>query len=287
MNVRKAVIPAAGLGTRMLPATKAVPKEMLPIVDVPIIQLVVEEAVESGIEEIVIVTSGSKRAIEDHFDYAYELEQSLERAGKHADLERIRTIAELAKFVYVRQGAPLGNGHAVLCAREVIGDEPFVVLWGDDIARANPPVCRQMIEVYERFGGPVICAMSVPPERTSQYGVIDGEPIAEGVLKVAGIVEKPAPGTLASTLVAVKEYVLPPEIFEILASTRSGQGGEIWLTDALNELCKRQTVYAAELRGTRYDPGNKIGYLQAVVEYALGREDLGPEFREYLRGLTL
>jgi UTP--glucose-1-phosphate uridylyltransferase len=271
----------------MLPATKAIPKEMLPIVDVPIIQLVVEEAVESGIEQIVIVTSGSKRAIEDHFDYAHELEQSLERAGKRADLERIRKIAELAKFVYVRQGAPLGNGHAVLCAREVIGEEPFVVLWGDDIARARPPVCRQMIDVFERFGGPVICAMAVPPELTSRYGVIDGEQVAEGVLKVAGIVEKPAPGTLSSNLVAVKEYVLPSEIFEILANTRSGQGGEIWLTDALNELCKRQSVYAAELRGRRYDPGNKLGYLQAVVEYALADEELGPEFRAYLEALSL
>ena len=287
MKIRKAVIPAAGLGTRFLPATKAVPKEMLPIVDVPVIQLIVEEAVSSGIEEIVVITSASKRAIEDHFDYAYELEQRLAEAGKRADLARIRAIAEMARFVYVRQGAPLGNGHAVLCAREVIGDEPFAVLWGDDIARADPPVCRQLIDVYERYGGSVLAVMPLPDEEVSKYGVIAGQPVGERVHRVSGLVEKPPPGRAPTNLAAVKEYVLTPEIFEILAETRAGQGGEIWLADAIHQLAQRQPVFACEFVGQRYDPGNKLGFLMATVEYALARDDVGPEFRAYLKSLRL
>ena len=287
MKIRKAVIPAAGLGTRFLPATKALPKEMLPIVDVPVIQLIVEEAVESGIEEIVIITSGAKRSIEDHFDYAFELEQRLAQAGKQADVARIRAIAEMARFVFVRQGEPLGNGHAVLCAREVIGDEPFAVLWGDDLARANPPVCRQLIDVFEREGGSVVAVMQIDDDQISRYGVIAGEPIGDRVHRMTGIVEKPAPGTAPTNLAAVKEYILTPEIFRILAQTQRGQGGEIWLTDAINQLVTREPVFACEFVGDRYDPGTKIGFLQATVQYALAREDLGAEFRAYLKSLRL
>lgn len=287
MKVRKAVIPAAGLGTRFLPATKALPKEMLPIVDVPVIQLIVEEAVESGIEEIVIITSGAKRSIEDHFDYAFELEYRLRSAGKDADAERVRAIAELARFVYVRQGEPLGNGHAVLCAREVIGREPFAVLWGDDIARANPPVCRQLIDVYERYGGSVLAVMPVSKEELSRYGVIAGYPIDERVYRVTGLVEKPAAESAPTNLAAVKAYVLTPEIFDILAETPRGQGGEIWLADAIQTLAQQQPVFACAFTGTRYDAGNKLDYLKATVEYALERDDIGPAFRAYLRSLDL
>jgi UTP--glucose-1-phosphate uridylyltransferase len=287
LKIRKAVIPAAGLGTRFLPATKSVPKEMLPIVDVPVIQLIVEEAVAAGIEEIVVITSGAKRAIEDHFDYAFELEYRLSQAGKEKELRQIRHLAELARFVFIRQGAPLGNGHAVLCARDVIGDEPFAVLWGDDLVRSMVPVCSQLIRVYEEFGGSVLAVMQIPPDEISRYGVIDGEPVAERVHQVRGLVEKPSPEQAPSNLAAVKEYVLTPEIFRILADTKPSQGGEIWLADAINELARTEAVYACEFEGERYDPGDKVGFLKATVEYALVREDIGPEFRSYLRSLKL
>jgi UTP--glucose-1-phosphate uridylyltransferase len=287
VKVRKAVIPAAGLGTRFLPATKAIPKEMLPIVDVPVIQLIVEEAVESGIEEIVLITSGAKRAIEDHFDYAYELEQRLAQAGKTADLARIRAIAEMARFVYVRQGEPLGNGHAVLCARDVIGDEPFAMLWGDDLARANPPVCRQLIDVYEQHGGSVAAVMRIDGDDISKYGVIAGQPVADRVHRVTGLVEKPPPGTAPTNLAVVKGYVLTPPIFEILAGTPRGQGGEIWLADGVQELARREPVFACEFVGRRYDAGLKQEFLQATIEYALARDDLGPDFRAYLKSLDV
>jgi UTP--glucose-1-phosphate uridylyltransferase len=287
LKIRKAVIPAAGLGTRFLPATKSVPKEMLPIVDVPVIQLIVEEAVAAGIEEIVVITSGAKRAIEDHFDYAFELEYRLSQAGKEKELRQIRHLAELARFVFIRQGAPLGNGHAVLCAQDVIGDEPFAVLWGDDLVRSMVPVCSQLIRVYEEFGGSVLAVMQIPPDEISRYGVIDGEPVAERVHQVRGLVEKPSPEQAPSNLAAVKEYVLTPEIFRILADTKPSQGGEIWLADAINELARTEAVYACEFEGERYDPGDKVGFLKATVEYALVREDIGPEFRSYLRSLKL
>jgi UTP--glucose-1-phosphate uridylyltransferase len=287
VKVRKAVIPAAGLGTRFLPATKALPKEMLPIVDVPVIQLIVEEAVEAGIEEIVIVTSGTKRAIEDHFDYAYELEARLEQAGKQADVARIRAIAELARFVYVRQGEPLGNGHAVLCAREVVGDEPFAMLWGDDLARATPSVCRQMIDVFEQYQGSVIAVMQIDDDQISRYGVIAGDRIGERVHRMTGIVEKPAAGTAPTNLASVKAHILTPEIFQLLAETPRGQGGEIWLADAVNQLAARQPVFAYEFSGSRYDPGSKLGFLQATVEYALAHEEVGADFRAYLKTLRL
>jgi UTP--glucose-1-phosphate uridylyltransferase len=287
LKIRKAVIPAAGLGTRFLPATKSVPKEMLPIVDVPVIQLIVEEAVAAGIEEIVVITSGAKRAIEDHFDYAFELEYRLSQAGKEKELRQIRHLAELARFVFIRQGAPLGNGHAVLCARDVIGDEPFAVLWGDDLVRSRVPVCSQLIRVYEEFRGSVLAVMQIAPDEISRYGVIDGEPVAERVHQVRGLVEKPSPEQAPSNLAAVKEYVLTPEIFRILAETKPSQGGEIWLADAINELARTEAVYACEFEGERYDPGDKVGFLKATVEYALVREDIGPEFRSYLRSLNL
>jgi UTP--glucose-1-phosphate uridylyltransferase len=287
LSVRKAVIPAAGLGTRFLPATKAIPKEMLPIVDVPVIQLIVEEAVQSGIEEIVIVTSSGKRSIEDHFDYAFELEQRLAQANRHSDVLGVRAIAEMARFVYVRQGEPLGNGHAVLCAREVIGQEPFAVLWGDDLARAEPPVCRQLIDVYQRHKGSVLAVMPIEGQEISRYGVIAGHRVDDRVYRVTGLVEKPTLEAAPTNLAAVKEYILTPEIFDILAQTPRGHGGEIWLADAINRLAERQPVFACEFVGQRYDPGNKMGFLKATVEYALARDDIGPEFRTYLRSLQL
>ena len=281
--VRCAVIPAAGLGTRMLPATKAVPKEMIPIVDKPVIQYVVEEAVASGIEHIVIVTSAAKRAIEDHFDYFYEMDQRLRAAGKTAEADGLRGIANMASFTYVRQAEPLGNGHAVLCAREVVGDQPFAVLWGDDIVLGDPPCTRELIDVYERYSASVCAVMEVAEADVSKYGVIAGEAVDERAYKVSQLIEKPAPDQAPSRLAAVKGYVLTPETFEILEQTRAGQGGEIWLADALNVLAERGRLYATTFSGRRYDAGNQLQILQATVDVALAREGLGADFREYLR----
>ena len=286
MKVRKAVIPAAGLGTRFLPATKSIPKEMLPIVDTPVIQIIVEEAVKSGIEQVIVVTSAGKRSMEDHFDVAYELEARLAEAGKQDLIEVVRRPAELADFAFVRQGAPLGNGHAVLCARHLVGDEPFAMLWGDDLARADPPVCRQLLDVYERYGGSVIGVTRVEDD-ISKYGVIAGEPVGPNVYRVTGLVEKPAPGTEPSNLAVVTGNIMTPQIFQLLAETPRGQGGEIWLADAINELARREPVFACEFVGKRYDPGNKLGFLQATVEYALEHPQVGAEFRAYLRSLEL
>lgn len=283
MKIRKAVIPAAGLGTRFLPATKAVPKEMLPIVDTPVIQLTVEQAVRAGIEHIVIITSAAKRAIENHFDYFFELEYRLEQAGKLAERDQVRRIADLASFSFVRQKQPLGNGHAVLCAREAIGNEPFAVLWGDDLVWGEPPLVSQLAEVYEQYGGSVIAVMRVPPSETGRYGVIAGEQVSENVWRVTDLVEKPDPSKAPSNLACVTGYVLAPEIFETLAATPRGQGGEIWLTDAIRELGKRQPIFACEFSGIRYDAGTKLEYLRATVEFALRDPKLAGPFGEYLR----
>ncbi|GAC1433364.1 MAG: UTP--glucose-1-phosphate uridylyltransferase GalU [Chloroflexota bacterium] len=273
-QVRKAVIPAAGRGTRFLPATKVQPKEMLPIVDKPVIQYLVEEAAASGIEEIIIITGQSKRAIEDHFDRTLELEYSLAAAGKHDLLESIKRISELARFVYVRQQVPLGNGHAVLVAKEVVGDEPFAVLWGDDMVVSEVPCLKQMMGVYERYGHSVIAAMRVAPEDKSKYGMIRGTPVEERISRVEELVEKPD-GDFPSDLAQVKGFILTPEIFDVLEQTPPKKGGEIWLADAIETLLGRQPVYAYEFEGRRYDAGNVGDYLRAQVDLALAR----PEFR--------
>lgn len=281
-KVRKAVIPAAGLGTRFLPATKALPKEMLPIVDKPVIQYVAEEAAGSGIEHIVVVTSQAKRAIEDHFDTQFELETRLEATGRTADLEMIRGLTQLARFVFVRQGQPLGNGHAVLCAWPAVGDEPFAMVWGDDIVDAHVPCLRQLIDVYERFGGAVAGVMRVPDADVSKYGVIDAEPLGDGVHRIRGIVEKPSPTTAPSNLATVHAWILPPRIFPLLEATAPGKDGEIWLVDAISALVQEQPVFALEFEGRRYDAGNKLEFMQAQIDFALRRPDLGPPLREYL-----
>ena len=282
-RVRKAVIPAAGLGTRFLPASKAVPKEMLPIVDKPVIQYIVEGAVASGIEEVVLVTASAKRAIEDHFDRFFELEYRLEMAGKADLLAQTRRPAEMARYVMVRQGAPLGNGHAVLLAKDVVGDEPFAMLWGDDLVLGDPPFVRQLISAHERTGGSVVGVMAVPPEDAIKYGVIEvAERLDERLVRASRIVEKPPRDEVPSNLAAVAGYVLTPDIFGYLEQTSVGQGGEIWLADGVQKIAEKGKLYALEFEGRRYDAGNKLEFLQATVDLALARDDLGPPFRAYL-----
>jgi len=287
--IRKAVFPAAGLGTRFLPATKAQPKEMLPLVDKPVIQYVVEEAAASGIESIIIVTGRGKTAIEDHFDVAYELEQLLERRGKHDLLAQVRSISDLIRISYVRQKEPLGLGHAILMARDLVGHEPFAVFLGDDIIEAKVPVMRQMMDVHARRGCSVIGVERVARERTRDYGIVA---LKEGgapgrVQEVADLVEKPAPEEAPSDLAIIGRYILTPEIFQHLETTRAGSGGEIQLTDGLRSLLRRQPICAYSFEGTRYDTGDKLGFLKATVEFALRRPDLGQPFRTWLAGLDL
>jgi len=286
MSIRKAVIPAAGLGTRFLPATKAQPKEMLPIVDKPVIQYIVEEAAASGIEQVVIITGQSKRAIEDHFDRSFELEYRLAETGKQKQLEEIKRLTELVDFVYIRQPQPLGNGHAVLCAKDVIGDEPFAVLWGDDVVVAEPPCLRQMIDVYDRVGRSVLAAMPVPEQDYPKYGMIKtAAKIEDRLYSVADLIEKPSIEESPSNLAQVKAYILTPEIFGFLKTTQASKG-EIWLADAIRALLKHEVVYAYEFAGRRYDAGSVQGYLQANVDLALERPEFKDEFLAYLRSVT-
>jgi UTP--glucose-1-phosphate uridylyltransferase len=281
VRVRKAVIPAAGLGTRFLPATKAIPKEMLPIVDVPTIQLVVEEAVAAGIEEIVIVNGRGKGAIEDHFDHAYELEDTMRRRGKSELADAMARISSMVRLVSVRQKQPLGLGHAVLVARDAIGDEPFAVLLGDDLYDAKRPAVGQLIDVATREGKGAIAVMEVPAGQEHLYGVIAGEPAGPGLMRVTDMVEKPAPGTAPSRFAIVGRYVLPASIWPLLAETKPGKGGEIQLTDALLALCRQEGLVAATVDGERHDAGDKLGYLRANLAYALKR----PELRDGVRAL--
>jgi len=287
-RVRKAVFPAAGLGTRFLPATKAQPKEMMSLVDKPTIQYVVEEAVASGLSEIIIVTGRNKRAIEDHFDAAFELEYYLNDRGKLEELAQIKTISELASVSYVRQKEPLGLGHAILCARSFVGDEPFGVFLGDDIiGQTTVPCMRQLLDVFERHGGPVLAIERVPRDRIQQYGVIAGRNIGGNVWEIDDLVEKPRPQDAPSDLAIIGRYVLTPDIFPILADTAADARGEIQLTDALRTLRRRRPMYAVAFEGKRYDTGDKLGFLKATVEFALARPDLGAAFRAYLRSLAL
>jgi UTP--glucose-1-phosphate uridylyltransferase len=291
-KVRKAVFPAAGLGTRFLPATKAMPKEMLPIVDKPIIQYGVEEALHSGIQNIIIVTGRGKTAIEDHFDVSFELENMLESRNKKDLLGIVRSVSDMIDVSYIRQKEALGLGHAVLRARDLVGPEPFAVVLADDVIEAEVPCIRQLLDIYEFFSAPVLAVMEVPKEMISAYGVVDAEPIAHNgsrdrVYRIRDLVEKPDPDKAPSNLAIIGRYVLTPEIFESISHIEPGAGSEIQLTDALKHLLRSRPIYAFRFEGKRYDAGDKIGFLRATVEFALHRRDLGEEFRAYLKSLQL
>jgi len=286
-RVRKAVFPAAGLGTRFLPATKASPKEMLPLVDKPLIQYVVEEAVASGVESVIIVTGRGKAAIEDHFDVSFELEKLLEARGKRAELKAMRAISEMARVSYVRQQEALGLGHAVLQARDLVGDEPFAVMLSDDIVDSETPALQQLINVYEKYDAPVIGTMQVAGEAISRFGVIDGEEVSDGVYRIKDMVEKPSFADAPSDLAIIGRYVLTPEVFHSLETIEPGSGGELQLTDGLKHALRSRPIYGYRFEGTRYDAGDKLGFLKATVEFALKRYDLGEPFRDYLKSLQL
>lgn len=287
MRIRKAIVPAAGLGTRFLPATKAQPKEMLPIVDKPTIQYVVEEAVASGIEDIIIVTGRGKDAIENHFDRSLELQVVLERQGKEEQLREIERISELASFSYIRQKEPLGLGHAILVAKALVGNEPFAVLLGDDIIDAEVPCLAQMISTFERYQSSIIAVQQVSKEETSSYGIIDPKLVEDSIYQILDLVEKPSPEVAPSDLAIIGRYILTPEIFEALEQTPPDEGGEVQLTNGLRVLLRTQAMYGLAFRGRRYDAGSKLGFLKATLQFALKRPDLAPGLREYLRTLNL
>jgi UTP--glucose-1-phosphate uridylyltransferase len=282
-KIRRAVIAVAGFGTRFLPATKAQPKEMLAVVDKPIIQYVVEEMVDAGIEEIVLVTGQNKRSIEDHFDRSFELEYRLKEADKLDLLEEVKRISNLAKFIYVRQKMPLGNGHALLCAKVVVDDAPFAFSYGDDIIEAKIPAIGQMIRVFEKYQGSVMGVMEVPREKISQFGVIKPQEIEKGVYKVLDTVEKPHPDDAPSNLASVGRYVFTSKIFEALEETKPGKGGEIWVADGVKNLCRNETVYACKLEGTYWNCGDKREFLKATINFALKNPEFGRDLRKYLR----
>jgi len=283
-KIRKAVIPAAGLGTRFLPATKAQPKEMLPIVDKPTIQYIVEEAIKSGIEDIIIVTGRNKRAIEDHFDRSMELEAFLEKNAKDELLDLVQDIAQMADIYYVRQKEALGLGHAIYSARKFIGDEPFAVLLGDDVIYSEVPALRQMMNQYERYGASIVGVQEVPLKDTAKYGIVDGEKFADRLYRAKNMVEKPRPEDAPKTHLAIMgRYILNPDIFDILSVLPPGKGGEIQLTDGIKELSRYQEILAYEFEGRRYDVGDKLGFVEATIEYALRRGDLAEDLMNYLR----
>ena len=282
-RIRKAVIPVAGLGTRFLPATKAIPKEMLTIVDRPTIQYIVEEVVASGIDEVVLITSEGKSAIENHFDYDFQLDTILKQKNKQTLREELSKISNLIDIVSVRQKEPLGLGHAIWMARNVIGDEPFLVLLGDDLVRSKKPCCRQMIDLYNQVNESIVAIQRVPLDQTFQYGIVEGtETEFDSTYKVKRMVEKPAPGTCNSDMAIIGRYLLMPEIFDFLGRTTPGHGGEIQLTDALLALSNKRGMFAYEFEGKRYDAGDKLGYLKAIVDIALDHHTLGQAFRDHL-----
>jgi UTP--glucose-1-phosphate uridylyltransferase len=291
-KVRKAVFPAAGLGTRFLPATKAQPKEMLPLVDKPLIQYGVEEVMHSGVQNIIIVTGRGKSSIEDHFDVSFELEHLLESRGKKEMLAAVRGISDMIDISYVRQKEALGLGHAVLRAKELVGNEPFSVVLSDDVIASETPCMRQLLDVYEYFGASVLALMEVPRENISAYGVVDAEPVShngsrDGLFRIRNMVEKPKASEAPSNLAIIGRYVLTPEIFPSIEAVQPGAGGEIQLTDGLRHLLRNRPIYGLKFEGTRYDAGDKLGFLKATVEFALKRYDLGGPFREYLKSLSL
>jgi UTP--glucose-1-phosphate uridylyltransferase len=285
MKITKCVIPVAGYGTRFLPATKAQPKEMLPIVDKPTIQYIVESAVAAGMTDIILVTGGGKRAVEDHFSFNYEIQHYLKSVGKDKEREELKKIADMANFIFVRQKGPYGNGTPVLCAKAVIGNDPFAVVWGDDIwdCPKKKPHVKQLTDVFDKYGDPVLTAKDISREDTSRYGVIDGLEVDKNVLEVKQLVEKPGPENAPSLIGSFGGYILTPDIFEALENTKLGKGGELWLVDAIVKLMKKRAVYAKKIEGEYFDTGSKLGYLKANVEFALRREDLGKEFKKYLK----
>ena len=284
MKVRKAIIPAAGLGTRFLPATKAQPKEMLPIVDKPTIQYIIEEAVASGIEEILIITGRNKKCIEDHFDKSIELEMELEKAHKDDLLEMVRSISDMVDIHYIRQKEPRGLGHAILCARAFVGNEPFAVLLGDDVVDSEVPCLKQLMDCYKEYKTSILGVQRVDKNEVNKYGIVDGIHIEDRVYKVKQLVEKPAIEESPSDVAILGRYIITPQIFDILQDTKPGKGGEIQLTDALQSLIENEAMYAYNFEGKRYDVGDKLGFLQATVEFALKREDLREPFINYLTG---
>lgn len=286
-KIRKAVIPVAGFGTRFLPVTKASPKEMLPVVDKPIIQYVVEELVASGITEIILVTGASKRAVEDHFDYNFELQSWLKKQGKEEMRQEIKRIADMANFVYIRQKGPYGNGTPALNAKDIVGDEPFVYIWGDEFIHANPPRVKQCLDVFEKYGDPVISGVRVPKKDVSKYGIAEVTHVEKNIYQIFNLVEKPDPKDAPSTLATHGCYVLTPDIFDELAKVTPGKGGEVWLVDAIKRLMKKRPIYTAEIKnGTYYDTGSKIGWLKANVDFALKDKNLAKEFRAYLKSVV-
>lgn len=285
--IRKLVIPVAGLGTRFLPATKAQPKEMLPVLEKPIIQYIVESAVASGITDIIMVTGPGKRAVEDHFSPNYELVNWLKKQGKEEIAEQVKKIADMANFIFVRQKGPYGNGTPVLCAKAVVGNEPFAVVWGDDIYYApKKPHLAQLIEVYEKYGDPVLTTIKIDDEGTKKYGVIEGVDVGDNVYEVKKLMEKPGPEKTKSRLGSVGGYVLTPDIFEILEKTKLGKGGELWLVDAIANLMKKRPAYAKLIDGQYYDTGNKLGYLKANVDFALRDPSIAKDFSKYLKSVV-
>ena len=284
MKVRKAIIPAAGLGTRFLPATKAQPKEMLPIVDKPTIQYIIEEAVASGIEEILIITGRNKKCIEDHFDKSIELEMELEKAHKDDLLEMVRSISDMVDIHYIRQKEPRGLGHAILCARAFVGNEPFAVLLGDDVVDSEVPCLKQLMDCYKEYKTSILGVQRVEKSEVNKYGIVDGIHIEDRVYKVKKLVEKPAIEESPSDVAILGRYIITPQIFDILQDTKPGKGGEIQLTDALQNLIENEAMYAYNFEGKRYDVGDKLGFLQATVEFALKRDDLREPFIKYLTG---
>jgi UTP--glucose-1-phosphate uridylyltransferase len=281
-TIRKAVIPAAGLGTRFLPAVKAIPKELLPIVDKPTIQYIVEEAVSSGIEQVILITARGKGAIEDHFDISFELEEILKQQKKEDLLRLVQKVSSMVRMIAIRQKEPKGLGHAVLCAREAVGDEPFAVMLGDDIVDSDPPCLAQMVEVFRQMQGGVVALQRVPKSETHLYGIISGEKVGERTYRIAGLVEKPAPEQAPSNLAVIGRYLLPPEIFPILEHTVPGKGGEIQLTDGLQALARSMPLYGYEFTGDRYDAGDKVGYLEANIAFALKRPQMVERLRAFI-----
>ena len=291
-KVRKAVFPAAGLGTRFLPATKAQPKEMLPLVDKPLIQYGVEEAIHSGIQNIIVVTGRGKSSIEDHFDVSFELEQLLESKGKSELLSMVRAISDMIDISYVRQKEALGLGHAVHRAKELVGNEPFAAILSDDVISSETPCVRQLLDVYEYYGASVLALLEVPKEQISAYGVVDAEQVGDNgqgnrLFRIRNMVEKPRPADAPSNLAIIGRYILTPEIFHCVESIEPGSGGEIQLTDALKYMLRNRPIYGLKFEGTRYDAGDKLGFLKATVEFALSRHDLGESFRAYLKNLCI
>ncbi len=287
MKVRKAVIPAAGFGTRFLPATKVVPKELLPIVDKPTIQYIMEEVAAAGIEEVILITGREKGSIEDHFDTSSELENHLKKKNKKDLLQMVRNISEMVTLVSVRQKEPLGLGHAILCAKKVVGEEPFAVLLGDDLIDARISCIRQMMEVYQKMEGALLAIQKVPKTETHLYGIIRGKRVSDRIYRIEEMVEKPKKGTAPSNLAIIGRYILPPKIFEILGRVTPDRNGEIQLTDGLKELSQRDPVFGYQFFGDRYDAGDKLGYLQANISFGLKHPDLGPKLKRYLKSVKL